>query len=114
MKTSQETKTRYARKASEPKWFAKAKCRGALTASATSGSSPFNEWYSFPNRHEALELIATTFDSQSFLDRFVWDDDQSEIYSIDDVTIDEAGSVTVNAGAKPADIDEMAHADSRF
>lgn len=55
---------KYAQQAAKPLWFNEHP--DWLYASATSGNSPFNEWYGFQSRQAALEIIRDTFRSCRF------------------------------------------------
>lgn len=98
----------YAQSATAPEWFQSDDSK--IYVAATSGSSPFNEWYEFDDRDDALDLIRTTFDSQSFIDGFVeW---SGEYYYAEDVTWD--GDIPrVEKGAE-ADLQDIINAESRF
>jgi hypothetical protein len=106
----------YSKSASAPEWFQSDDSK--LYASATSGSSPFNEWYEFDDRADALELIGKTFDSQSFVDRFCWFD--GEIYDYDQFTAesietaDDVDGYVLKHDAEVAGLGEMVEAESRF
>ena len=57
---------KYASQSNKPDWYRSDDTK--LYYSATSGSSPFNEWYEFDDRSDALDLAAKSFDSQSVVD----------------------------------------------
>ena len=102
--------TEYVCQANKPDWYGASESR--LYYSATSGSSPFNEWYSFKDRAEALRFINDTFKSQSYVDRFTWYN--GELYDGEDVLFndeDEATPVDVEA---VSDICDVIAAESRF
>lgn len=106
----------YKQSATAPEWFQSDESK--IYASATSGSSPFNEWYEFDDRADALELIGKTFDSQSFVDHFCWFN--GEIYDYDQFTpesveaADDIDGYVLKQGAEVASIGEMVEAESRF
>lgn len=106
---------KYKQSTTPPYWFQSDDTK--LYRATTSGSSPFNEWYEFKDREDALKLIAT-FDSQSFVDRFVWF--QGEIYDYDQFTpesmetADDVDGYLLKDDAEVADIGEMIEAESRF
>ena len=112
---------KYASQSHAPSWFDPAE---PLHVSATSGSSPFNEWYAFNSYEDAYHVIAG-FSSQSFIDDFVQVDDEQEFYHHDDVTSEEVfkrgfpvdGYVTTHKpkeGASPACLQSLIDAESRF
>ena len=106
---------RYKQSATAPEWFKSDNLK--LYASATSGSSPFNQWYEFDDRADAIDLISTTFD-QSFRDVFCWFD--GEIYDFDQFTpesmeaADDPEDYVLKEGAEVASLDEIVQAESRF
>ena len=106
---------RYKQSATAPEWFQSDNLK--LYASATSGSSPFNQWYEFDDRADAIDLISTTFD-QSFRDGFCWFD--GEIYDFDQFTpesmqaADDPDGYVLKEGAEVASLDEIVQAESRF
>lgn len=106
----------YSKQSTAPEWFQSDDSK--IYHSATSGSSPFNEWYEFDDRKDALELVSSAFNSQSFEDRFTWHD--GEIYEYDQFTeesmkIAESGDdYILKEGAEVADLGEMIEAESRF
>lgn len=102
----------YARQASKPEWYDEAAKIG-IAACATSGSSPFNEWYAFKDRAAVLNHVGKLFNSQSFVDGFEWAG--SEIYRRDDLVFNEdSEEYSAPENAKPADLSEMVQAESRF
>lgn len=107
---------KYKQSTTPPYWFQSDESK--LYFSATSGSSPFNEWYEFKDREDALKLISAAFDSQSFVDRFMWF--QGEVYEYDDFTPESMETAlceddyVLQDGAEVADIGEMIEAESRF
>lgn len=106
----------------EPEWFGADDSK--IYESATAGSSPFNQWYEFDNRAEAIDLISKVFDSQSFVDRFTYA--QGEYYYSDQLfplLAEQFGEdhdfseVTENAdlsSLSTADLSAMIEAESRF
>lgn len=106
----------YSQSATAPDWYRSDDSK--IYTSATAGSSPFNEWYEFDDRADALGFIEETFSSQSFVDRFCWFDD--EIYDYDQFTpesiktAEDADGFVLKAGAEVADLGEMVEAESRF
>lgn len=108
----------YARQATAPEWFELAQKEGYITACATSGTSPFNEWYAFKDRAQAIRMIDMQFNSQTLVDNFVkigdeyYDYDQIDPKSME--TADDAEDFALIEGAKPADLQSMVWAESRF
>ena len=106
----------YSKSATAPEWFRSDDSK--IYASATSGSSPFNEWYEFDDRDDALDHIGKTFHSQSFVDRFslfdgeIYDYDQFTTESIE--TADDLDGYVLKDDAEVADLGEMVEAESRF
>jgi hypothetical protein len=102
----------YKQQSSKPDWYGSVD--GAIYVSATSGSSPFNEWYAFRDRMSAIDFIRSTFHSQSFVDGFEFLD--GEYYRTDDVewASEDSDERRLKPGATPAGIDEMIQAESRF
>lgn len=106
----------YAKQANAPEWFQADDSK--IYHSVTSGSHPLNEWYEFDDRADALDLIGTAFDSQSFVDRFCWFD--GEIYGYDQftpesiATAEDVEGYVLKDDAEVADIGEMVEAESRF
>tara|TARA_R100001591_G_scaffold111551_1_gene123233 strand:+ start:1017 stop:1349 length:333 start_codon:yes stop_codon:yes gene_type:complete len=106
----------YEQSASPPEWFRTDESR--LYFSATSGSSPFNEWYEFKDRADALKYIAEMFHSATFVDHFVWF--QGEFYEYDQFkpesieTADDIEGYVLKDGAKVADLGDMIEAESPF
>ena len=108
--------------ARKPDWFRSDDSK--IYESATSGTSPFNEWYEFDSRKDAIALIDRAFDSQSFVNRFT--PGQGEYYDADDLlgvlneqfgedhdydmVIDEADLSNLT----PAGLGEMIEAESRL
>jgi hypothetical protein len=112
-----ETKImKYATQSTAPEWFQSEASK--IYKSATSGTSPFNEWYEFDDRADALKLIAKAFDSQSFTDRFCWFD--GDIYDYDQFTpesletADDIDSYVLKDDAEVAGLGEIIEAESRF
>ena len=108
---------KYAQQSTKPDWFQSDESK--LYESATSGSSPFNEWYEFDDRADAFDLIGKAFDSQSFLDRFTPHTD-GEIYDFDQFTpesvetADDSDGYVLKDDAKPATLAEIIDAESPF
>ena len=75
------------------------------------GSSPFNEWYEFDDRKEAIDFLAGGR-CQSFVDYF--EVVGGEVYNAGDVEWGEFGDPTVDDGAKPASLSSIVSAQSRF
>jgi hypothetical protein len=107
---------KYSQSATAPEWFQSDDSK--IYASATSGSSPFNSWYEFDDRSDALDLIGKTFDSQSFVDRFCWfageiyDYEQFTPESLD--TADDVDGYVLKDDSEVADLGEIVEAESRF
>lgn len=100
----------YQQTPSQPDWFHP---ENGLTASATSGTSSFNEWYLFKDRVAAIKVISRCFSSQSFIDGF--GRVGHEYYHMDDLRPIENGEGLVVVGdAKPAGINAMVWAESMF
>ena len=108
---------KYAKQSNRPDWFQSDESK--LYESATSGSSPFNEWYEFDTRADAFALIGNTFDSQSFMDHFTPHTD-GEIYEFDQFTTESMETAVDSDGyvlkddAKPASLAAMIDAESPF
>ena len=106
----------YQQSANAPEWFRSDDSK--IYASATSGSSHINEWCEFDGRADALNIIGTTFNSQSFVDRFCWFG--GEIYDYDQFTpesietADDVDGYVLKDDAEVADLGEMVEAESRF
>ena len=107
---------RYKQSATAPEWFKSDNLK--LYASATSGSSPSNEWYEFDDRCEAIWDSGMTFKSESFMDGFCWF--EGEIYDFDQFTpesmqaADDPEGYVLKEGAEVASLDEIVQAESRF
>lgn len=98
---------KYEKQPNKPDWYRSNDTK--LYSSATSGSSPFNEWYEFDDRAEAVEHFA----DQIQIDNFCWIG--GEIFHNEDLEYDEVieGFVRIK-GAQPADLDAIAQSVSRF
>ena len=99
----------------QPDWFDSA---DPYHYDITSGTSPFNEWYAFGHDDDVHEL-AHSFTSQTFIDDFVFLEDENKWYDIDDVNEhindDECSfSFTPKPKTSPADARAMLEAESRF
>ena len=98
-----------------PDWFEQSnRYHYAITA----GTSPFNEYYGF-NNDDDLHELAHSFTSQSFIDGFVYIEDEKAWYHYEDVNEhikDDECSVyyTAKPGTSPADARAMLEAESRF
>jgi len=79
-----------------PDWFDNA---DSYHYAITSGTSPFNEWYGFNNDEDVYKL-AHSFTSQTFLDDFIFLEDQNAWHYSEDMTL--------------ADARAMLEAESRF
>jgi hypothetical protein len=88
---------KYAKKAYQPDWYRSDDAK--IYYSATSGSSPFNEWYEFDDRSDALDLIGKAFNSQSFHDGFYFQNDELYVHGTDE---------------ELADLQDVIDAESRF
>lgn len=88
---------KYASQSNKPDWYRSDDTK--LYYSATSGSSPFNEWYEFDDRADALDLVAKSFDSQSVVDRFHFNEGELYVRETD---------------VEVADLQEVIDAESRF
>jgi hypothetical protein len=98
---------KYASQSNKPDWYRSDDTK--LYHSATSGSSPFNEWYEFDDRAEALELFA----DEIKLEKFCWLG--GEIFHTEDLTYDEISEGFIRLEkAQPADLDEVVQSVSRF
>lgn len=106
----------YKSQSAAPDWFQSDDSK--IYASATMGSSSFNEFYEFDSRKEALDFISKTFSSRSFDEAFCWF--EGEIYELDQFTpesvetADDIDGYTLKEGAEVATISEMVQAESRF
>lgn len=120
-----EFSAKYCQQSTAPKWFEELENEGeAITISVTSGSSPFNEWYAFKDRAQAVDFISDCFRSQSFTDGFELA--QGEIYDSEELhallseqfgddhdfseVIDDADLSSLD----PADLRAACEAESRF
>ena len=98
-----------------PDWFDTADpCHYDITR----GTSPFNEWWGF-NNDDDLHKLAHSFSSQTFIDGFVYVEDEKAWYHYEDVNEhfnDDECSVyyTAKDGAWIADERAMLEAESRF
>ena len=107
---------KYDQQSTKPNWYENDDSK--IYVCATNGTSPFNEWYEFDDRREALELIATTFKAPSFMDQFLWVG--KEIYLREDVcpksieTAENSDDYVILPGADPADLGDIIAAESRF
>ena len=88
---------KYASQPNKPDWYRSDDTK--LYYSATSGSSPFNEWYEFDDRADALDLVAKSFDSQSVVDCFYFNEGELYVRKTD---------------VEVADLQEVIDAESRF
>lgn len=98
---------KYERQSSKPEWY---DSNSAKTyTKVTFGSSPFNEWYEFENRSEAIEHFA----DQINIDHFHWLG--GEIFHIEDLFYDEVSEgFMYKKRPIPADLGEIAQSVSRF
>ena len=99
---------KYQKQTHEPSWFNSDDSK--MYASATFGTHPFNEWYEFDDRQDALDMI-NLFDSQRFVDTFTYYN--GEYYLSEDILWD-GDSIQNIVNLRPAEIDEMIHAESAF
>lgn len=98
---------KYERQPNKPDWYRSDDTK--LYHAATSGSSPFNEWYEFDDRAEAVERFA----DEIKLEEFCWLG--GEIFRTEDLTYDEISEGFIGREkAKPADLDEVVQSVSRF
>lgn len=116
----------YARQASEPWWYTQGDTPSDVAAetndgngpsyvSATSGSSPLNEWYAFASEDAGMEFFIDRLNgeaSDSMKERFAVVGD--EIFRAEDCAFDDGGDATPNDDAEPATLQELADADSVF
>ena len=108
----------YARQATKPEWYG----QHEINISCTSGSSPFNEWYGIDGgkglsaRQSALDIVQRTFESQAFLDRFMFIG--HEIYDTDELRHHpdrpEGEEWEIPHGVEPADLQDVFNAESKF
>ena len=106
---STDVPIKWSRQSDPPSWYKKGK-RGYYEV--TSGTSPNNEWYYFPSQDKALILFAA---HRGITDYVIACDGQA--YHVDDVTESEFGFrwvFTPNAGAKPAEVQDLLFAMSNF
>ena len=96
----------YAKQAYAPDWYDR---HNPLHVAATSGTSPFNEWYAFQSEQDAHD-IAGSFKSQSFLDEFV--NIKGRFYHTEDVMWDRDD--TPLSEKTPACLQSMVDAESAF
>lgn len=112
IKNELELSPLYARQASKPEWYDEAAKLG-IAACATSGSSPFNEWYAFKDRAAVLDYAGKMFNSQSFVDAFSFAG--SEIYRTEDLNWnDDSEEYSAPEGVSPASLGELVWAESKF
>lgn len=99
---------KYANQAKAPEWYQSDNSK--TYKSATSGSSPFNEWYEFDDRADALQFIHENFNSQTFVDQFIeWKGEYYyECYFVWD------GDIKPLEDGAVADLQDMINAESRF
>lgn len=98
---------KYASQSYKPDWYRSDDTK--LYYSATSGSSPFNEWYEFDDRAEAIELFADEIRPE----KFCWLG--GEIFHMEDLDYDEVTEGFVRSkGAQPADLADVVQSVSRF
>ena len=99
----------YKQQATNPDWWnTNSDC---IRIAATSGTSPFNEWYQFESREEGLSFIQETFNSQTYIDNFAWID--GEIYDVNDI-IWNSDEPEVKNNAAPAELIDVIKAESKF
>ena len=99
----------YSQQSNAPEWFKSDDSK--IYHSATSGTSPSNEWYEFDDRDDALDLINKAFHSQSFIDRFTeWN---GEYYYTDEIIWD-GDSPRNLVCCNKADLADMIQAESPF
>ena len=101
---------KYHRGAYAPDWFNKSEHNHY---DITSGTSPFNEWYSFENDEDVHEL-AHTFRSQSFIDEFIFIESEKRFYHLEDVMTYGIDQFKPKENAVPADARSMLEAESPF
>lgn len=87
----------YSQQSLKPDWFDEVKRLGGIALCATSGSSPFNEWYGFRDRKQAIQWFTEINHSDSWHESFEARD--GEIYDADGF---------------PACLQSLVYADSRF
>lgn len=105
---SKYTEYEYAQQSSKPEWFGTFE----INLSAQSGSSPFNEWYGFKSREDAVAVLSEN-NSQSFIDQF--EVVSGEIYDTDSTEwCDDKEEMILAIDAKPADLNDVVRAQSRF
>ena len=98
---------KYERQARKPDWYRSDDTK--LYYSATSGESPFNEWYEFDDRAEAVEHFADEIKIESFC----WLG--GEIFHTEDLTYDETSEGFIGREkAQPADLADVVQSVSRF
>tara|TARA_R100000654_G_scaffold74375_1_gene108603 strand:+ start:109 stop:447 length:339 start_codon:yes stop_codon:yes gene_type:complete len=111
----QEIDYKYHQGSHAPDWFEQSnRYHYAITA----GTSPFNEYYGFNNDDDVHKLV-WIFKSQSFIDGFVFVDEEEYWYDYEDVNEhlnDDECSVyyTAKPRTSPADARSMLEAESRF
>jgi len=108
MSTYTYTDYEYAQQAKQPAWFG----TFAINLAATSGSSPFNQWYGFQSRKDAVAVLSDDR-SQQFIDNYEIFD--GEIYSREFTQWDEeTEETTLLEGAVPADLNDIVRIQSPF
>jgi len=101
---------KYHRGANAPEWFDKS---DPYHYDITSGSSPFNEWYAFEN-DEDVHGLAHSFESQSFIDGFVFIKSENSFYHLEDAMTYSIDQFKPKKDTLPADARSMLEAESPF
>ena len=99
---------KYKKQSQQPEWYNSDASK--IYASSTFGAHPFNEWYEFDDRHDALDMI-NLFESQRFVDNFTHH--HGEYYLTEEIIWD-GDSIQNLVNLTPADLSEMIAAESNF
>ena len=98
---------RYSMQATKPDWYQSDQAK--TYTKAIFGTSPYNEWYEFTDRAEAVEH----FSDQISIDYFHWIG--GEIFHMEDLYYDDIHENFINPSkATPADLGVIAQSVSKF
>ena len=100
----------YKQQSSQPEWYNQNP--DSIYLSATSGNSPFNEWYEFENREEAIRFINERFHSQAFHDKFV--SYEGDYYDLEDCDHNDNEDFCPRKDSHAVDLNDIIHAESKF
>ncbi len=102
---------KYAQQANKPAWYQSNDSK--LYFAATSGSSPFNEWYEIRDHDQAVDYIDANFSSQSFIDNMVIYEGLL-LYMTDTIIDDDGEIVGIKPNAVINDFQAAIDYESRF